>query len=192
MRVWASTCLWLGSPLCVFLFRQKLCETQETQCWDCAPGCLGGSAGHRLYCRCLVLFGGGGSRVFFSFSVAYIWKERCKWQLRVPLWIRKVTKGLWLRPRRTAHSADSPATIAGRKWALGIFNKGRGICTCILLRHLARLYIHCHIKSALWPLYKPKREPPAHGWTAGWDFREVSTLLGNGWKLQGPKTGSSS
>lgn len=27
----------------------------------------------------------GGGWVFFSFSVAYIWKERCKWQLRVPL-----------------------------------------------------------------------------------------------------------
>lgn len=37
--------LWLGSPPCVFLFRQEgRCETEEAQWSDCAPSCVVGSA----------------------------------------------------------------------------------------------------------------------------------------------------
>lgn len=75
----ASTCRWLGSPLHAFLFRQRQCETEETQRSDCAPGCAGSSAVRRLYWRCFVLFvgvlgRGGWERGFSNFRcIQYIW-----------------------------------------------------------------------------------------------------------------------
>lgn len=82
MRVGAFTCLWLGSPFRVFLFRQRQCETEETQWSDCAAGYVRGSAVRRTYCRWLVLFsgecGGGGSQL-----PLHTYGKGWKWQLWV-------------------------------------------------------------------------------------------------------------
>lgn len=114
-HAWERACtrLWLGSPLCVFLFRQRLCETEETQWSACASGCVRASAVHRPYCRWLVLFsgwktGGEGEGKSWGFPASvplHTYGKGWKWQLRVGLWIRKVTKGLWLWHRWIAHSA---------------------------------------------------------------------------------------
>lgn len=111
------TCLWLGSPLCVFLFRQRQCETEETQWPDCAPGYVADSAVWGSYCWWLALL---CRRVLAS--VAYIWK-RVEMTAQSAFMNKKGHKGLRLWHRRTAHSAVFPGTLVERKWALQCFNE---------------------------------------------------------------------
>lgn len=116
----ASTCLWLGSPLRSFLFRQRQCKTEKhndqtvLQVVLVAQLCVDFTV-DVLFCLGVGL--GGFQLPLHTYGKGW------KWWLRVGLWIRKVTKGLWLWHTWPAHSAVFPATLVERKWALEAFNK---------------------------------------------------------------------
>lgn len=151
-----STCQRLGSSLRAFLFRQRQRETEETQRWDCAPGCAGRSALRRIYWRCFVLFVGGwglgvgGGRVgVFQLPATYrTYGRGWKRPLRVGWWARIGPGGAV-----AVTHADSPRCgfcLERRKRRIQAFDSLWQLYMRILLKHLTSLCIQFHVNLALW------------------------------------------